>query len=133
MNPLLVVKHRLGTIETRPSYLIRFLFLNCQRPQIIKKLTTFFLGNGITLSPEIRLYKICSDKYISPVANTMSNLYFKWQRNRFKTHMFHYYDVQHLRFLWINGSSLNQTETVQPEATVMDFGISGCYSQRTPR
>ena len=50
--------------------------------------------------------------------------------NRFKPHMFHYYDVQHRRFLWINGSSLNQTETVQPEVTVMDFGIDGCYSQR---
>jgi hypothetical protein len=33
--------------------------------------------------------------------------------------------------LWINGSSLNQTETVEPEVTVMDFGIDGCYSQRT--
>ena len=50
--------------------------------------------------------------------------------NRFNPHMFHYYDVQHRRFLWINGSSLNQTETVQPEVTVMDFGIDGCYSQR---
>jgi hypothetical protein len=25
---------------------------------------------------------------------------------------------------------MNQTETVQPEVTVMDFGIDGCYSQR---
>ena len=44
--------------------------------------------------------------------------------------MFHYYDVQHRQFLWINGSSLNQTETVEPEVTVMDSGIDGCYSQR---
>ena len=60
----------------------------------------------------------------------MSNLYLKWQRNCFKPYTFHYYDVQHRRFLWSNGSSLNQTETVQPEVTVMDFGIDGCYSQR---
>jgi len=48
LNPLLVVEHRRGTIETWPSYIIRFLFLNCPRPQIIKKITAFFYGNGIT-------------------------------------------------------------------------------------
>ena len=123
-----MVEHRLDTIETWPSCIIRFLFLNCPTRKIIKKLTAFFYGNGITLSLAIKLYQICNDKYTSPVANTMSNLYLKWQRNRFKPHMFHYYDVQHRRFL--NGSSLNQREIVQPEVTVMDFGIGGCYSQR---
>jgi len=55
VNHLLVVEHRLSTIETGPSYIIRFLFLNCPRPQIIKKITAFFYGNGITLSLAIRL------------------------------------------------------------------------------
>ena len=86
LNPLLVVEHRLGTIETWPSYIIR-LFFNCPRPQIIKKIAAFFYGNGITLYLAIRLYQICNDKYNSPVANTMSNLYLKWQRNRFKPHV----------------------------------------------
>jgi len=63
----------------------------------------------------------------------MGNLYLKWQRNRFKPHMFRYYDIQHQQFLWIDGSSLNQTETVQPEVTIMDFGNDGRYSQRVPR
>jgi len=44
--------------------------------------------------------------------------------------MFHYYDVHLRRFLWINGSSLNQREIVQPVVMGMDFGIDGCYSQR---
>jgi len=55
VNPLLVVEHRLGTIETWPSYIISYLFLNCPRPLIIKKMTAFFYGNGLTLSPAIRL------------------------------------------------------------------------------
>ena len=46
VNPLLVVEHRLGTIETWPSYIISFLFLNCPRPQIIRKLLPFFMGTG---------------------------------------------------------------------------------------
>ena len=129
LNPLLVVEHRLDTIETWPSYIIRFLFLNCPTRKIITTLTAFFYGNGISLSLAIKLYQICKDKYTSPAANTMSNLYLKWKRNRFKPHMFHYYDVHLRRFLWINGSSMNQREIVQPVVTVMDFGIDGCYSQ----
>jgi len=112
LNPLLVVKHRLDSIEKWPSYIIRFLFLNCPKRRIITTLTAFPYGNGITLSLAIKLYQICNDKYTSPVANTMSNLYLKWQRNRFKPHMFHYYVVHIRRFQWINGSSLNQREIV---------------------
>ena len=59
----------------------------------------------------------------------MSNVYLKWQRNRFKPHMFYYYIVLHRHFLWINVSTLNQMETVEPEMTVKDFGIDGCYAQ----
>ena len=130
LNPLLVVEHSLDSIEIWPSYIIRFLFLNCPKRKIITTLTAFFYGNGITLSLAIKLYQICNDRYTSPVANTLSNLYLKWQRKRFKPHMFHYYDVNLRRYLWINGSSLNQREIVQPAVTVMDFGIDGCYSQR---
>jgi len=85
---------------------------------IIKKITAFFYGNGITLSLVIKVYQICNDKYTSPVANTMSNLHLKWQRNTFKQHTFHYYDVQNRQFLLINGSSMNQTKTVKQEVTV---------------
>jgi len=130
VNPLLEAEHRLGTIETWLPFIIRYLFLNCPRPLIIKKLTAFFYGNGITLYLAIRLYQICNDKCTSPVATTISNLYLKWQRNRFNPHIFHYYNVQQRQFLWINGSTLNQMETVEPEVMVMDFGIDCCYSQR---
>ena len=129
LNPLLEAEHRLGTIETWASFIIRYIFLNCTGPLIIKKFTAFFYGNGITLSLAIRLYQTCNDKYTSPVATSMSNLYLKWQRNRFKPHMFHYYNVHQRQFLWINGSNLNQMETVEPEVTVMDFGFVG-YVQR---
>ena len=92
-NPLIEAEHRLDSIETWPSYIIRYLFINCPRPLIIKKLTAFFYGNGITLSLAIRMYQICNEKYNFPVATTMSNLYFKWQRNRFKPQFFQYYNV----------------------------------------
>ena len=46
MNTLLVVENRLDTIETWPSYIIRFLFLNCPRPQLLRKLLPYFMGMG---------------------------------------------------------------------------------------
>jgi hypothetical protein len=35
-----------------------------------------------------------------------------------------YYNMLHQIFVWINGRALRQLETLQPEVTVMDFGIS---------
>jgi len=42
MNPLQVMEQRDDTIEAWPSYIIRYLFLNCPRPLIIKKITALF-------------------------------------------------------------------------------------------
>ena len=160
VNPLHVAEHRVGTIATWPSYIIHYLFLNCPRPFIIKKVTAFFYGNGIALSLAIRLYQICNDKYTSPVAKTMSSLYLKWQRNRFKPHV---------SLLWCSTSAVpmdqrfdsepngncgtrsddhglwnrwllfsmrcrdkkQSMETAGTEVTFMDFGFIGCYVQCT--
>jgi hypothetical protein len=37
--------------------------------------------------------------------------------------MFEYYSVLHRQFLWINCLALNRLQTVEPEVTVMDYGI----------
>jgi hypothetical protein len=44
--------------------------------------------------------------------------------------MSEYYNVRLHKFIWINGTALNQLEEVKPEVTVMDFGIdcTGCSS-----
>jgi hypothetical protein len=44
--------------------------------------------------------------------------------------MSEYYNVRLHKFIWINGTSLNQLEEVKLEVTVMDFGIecTGCSS-----
>ena len=40
------------------------------------------------------------------------------------------YYVRLHKFIWINGTELNQLQKVKPEVTVMDFGIdcTGCSS-----
>jgi hypothetical protein len=44
--------------------------------------------------------------------------------------MSEYYNVRLRKFIWINGTALNQLEEVKPEVTVMDYGIdcTGCSS-----
>jgi hypothetical protein len=44
--------------------------------------------------------------------------------------MSEYYNVRLHKFIWINGTALNQLEEVKPAVTVMDFGIdcTGCSS-----
>jgi hypothetical protein len=37
--------------------------------------------------------------------------------------MSEYYNVRLHKFIWINGTALNQLEEIKPEITVIDFGI----------
>jgi len=45
------------------------------------------------------------------------------KRCRYKIQMSEYYKVRPHKFIWINGTAVNQLEEVKPEVTVMDFGI----------
>jgi hypothetical protein len=43
MNPVLrALEHRLGPVDTWPSYILRFIFLDLPSPTVVKKLTAFF-------------------------------------------------------------------------------------------
>ena len=128
-NPLIRVEHRLGNIETWPSSIIGYLFLVIPSRRIIKNLTAFFYGNGISPSLASTLYELCNVNYTANVASIMRNFYLHWQRHRFEKHLAHYYDIRLQRYLWINGSNLNQREDVHPVVTVIDFGIEGCHTQ----
>jgi len=129
-NPLIWVEQRLGNTETWPSSIIGYLFLVIPKRRIIKHLTAFFYGNGISPTLSIKLYEHCNGNYAANVASIMRNFYFQWQMHRFGKHLAHYYDIQLRRYLWINGSHLNQREVVQPIVTIVDYGIEGCHTHR---
>jgi hypothetical protein len=42
--------------------------------------------------------------------------------------MSEYYNMRLHKFIWINGTALNQLEDIKPEITLMDIGIdcTGC-------
>jgi hypothetical protein len=119
------VEQHLGQIDTWPTYIIRYLFIDVPKPGIVRELAAFFYGNDIPVSVASQLYNACNDKYNLQVNEYICGLYSHWQRCRYKIHMSEYYNVRLHKFIWINGTALNQLEEVKPEVTVMDFGI-GC-------
>ena len=46
-----------------------------------------------------------------------------WHTHRFKPHMAEYWNMRLGKFIYINGSLLNQSEPMLPEVTTIDFGI----------
>jgi hypothetical protein len=129
-NPLRVVEQCLGIVDTWPSSIIWFLFLERPTHRAIKLLSAFFYGSYTPPSLATKLYELCNIHFTSLVGGKMRNYYIDWQGRGCTPHLSQYYDIQLRRFLWINGSSLNQREVVQPEVTVMDFGFEGCFPQR---
>jgi hypothetical protein len=51
-----VVESHLGHIDMWPSYVIEYLFVNTSTPEVVKDLTAFFFGNGVSKSLAYRLY-----------------------------------------------------------------------------
>jgi hypothetical protein len=60
---LLVRVKRLGPINTRPTYIIRFFFVDIPTPIIVKKLTAFKVGNGVDVNIAADLYLLCNDEW----------------------------------------------------------------------
>jgi len=97
-NPLLVVEQRRGDVDTWPSH-VGYLFLEFPTRSIIKQLTAFFYGNGISPSLAVGLYELCNEDYTSLVGSSMRTFYWEWQRKRFTPHLSQYYDIHLRQFL----------------------------------
>jgi len=57
------VEQHLGQIDTWPTYIISYLFIDVPKPRIVRKFTAFFYGNDIPESIASQLYNACNDKY----------------------------------------------------------------------
>jgi len=124
------IKQHLGQIDTWPTYIMKYLFIDVAKSRIVRKLTAFFYGNDIPVSIASQLYNACNDKYNLQLTEYICDLYSQWQGCRYKIHMSECYNVRLHKFIWINGTALNQLEEVKTEVTVIDFGMdcTGCSS-----
>jgi len=60
MSLLQAVEDHLGSIDTWPSYIIQYLFVDTPTPQVVEELTAFFIGNGVPKALAYRLYHACN-------------------------------------------------------------------------
>jgi len=70
--PLLVLERLLGDVETLPSHIIGFLFLELPTRSITKRLAAFFYGNDICPSLAERVYELCNAHYNPLVGSALA-------------------------------------------------------------
>jgi hypothetical protein len=95
MSLLYAVEDHLGPIDTWPSYIIEYLFLQTPTPEAVKKLAAFFSGNCVSMSSAYRLYHACN-----PAARTTQHVraffkvrHFLWQNSSYVLYRSTYYNV----------------------------------------
>ena len=108
------VENHLGSIDTWPSYIIRYLFVDTTTPHVVKELSAFFFGNDVPKALAYRLYQACNPTTTKHVRELFYEWYFIWQKSKYKRHMFMYYNMCMKKFVYLNGSCLNQLEHVEP-------------------
>jgi len=122
MNPLQKVEDIVGeAVENWPTYVIYNMFLEKPSRTTVKKVAAFMFGNCVPLHKALDCFIACVNKYSYFITVTMQEFYYLWNKYPTQKHKAQYYSINLKRWIWINGTYLNQTETVQPEITVMDF------------
>jgi len=122
------VEQHLGPLDTWPTYIIRYLFVDFPSPPIVKGLSAFFSGNNVPVYIASQLYLACNDTCNIHATNYMYQLYLRWQRCMYRFHMFEYYNVLKRKYIWTNGKAFNQKEEVSSIMRTPQLGIvnTGC-------
>ena len=115
----------LGQLDSWPTYILQFLFIDHPSPvrsKKLKRVMAFFYGNDVPLELACTFYNACNGTAPRFVVEQSRQWYCVWQSSRYERHMADYYSMISKKFININGSLLNQLELVLPEVTTMDFG-----------
>lgn len=105
MYLLTALESRLGSVDTWPSYILRFLFVDLPNAATIRRVAGFFYGNGVEYYLAAEFYGLCSPSAGIAVKEHVHWLYLHWQRSPGKRRVA-YYDVAARRHLYLNGWSL---------------------------
>jgi hypothetical protein len=87
-----LLEQQLRLIDTWPTYIIRYLFVDVLSSPIFKRLAAFFYGNGVPVYTAAHLYWACNDTCNLRETNYMYLLYLHWQPcmylpSMYKSHM----------------------------------------------
>ena len=115
MNLLEIIEEHLGADDLWPSSILTYLFIDRPSPvrsDRLKKVIAFFYGNDVPQALACRLYDACNATASRFVAEQFQEWYYVWRTERCKPHMAEYWNMPLGRFIYINGSLLNQSEPV---------------------
>jgi len=83
MSLLQAVEDHLGSIDTWPSYIIQYLFVDTPTPQVVEELTAFFIGNCVPMALAYRLYHACNPTTTNELVRELFySRYFIWQTSK---------------------------------------------------
>jgi hypothetical protein len=127
------VEQKLGLIDTWPTYIIQYPFVDVPSAHIVKVLSAFFFGNDVPVYIVTQLYRTCNYTCNIHATNYMYQLYLHWQPcmnvpSVYKFHMLQYYMLIRKHF-WINGKCFyNQGGEIYSEMNTIQLDIenTGC-------
>ena len=112
MSLLYAVEVYLGPIDSWPSYIIEYLFVNSPTPEVIKELTAFFFGNDVPESLAYRLYNTCNPTTTASVRELFYVRYSLWQKSKYILHRTKYYDTTLKKYMYLRGSYYTQFDPI---------------------
>jgi hypothetical protein len=125
-----LVEKELGPIDIWPTHILCYLCVDAPNPRIIKKLSAFFFGNELPYGLAWRLYKACNPTVTQDAFETVYDLYSVWRKSWNTPQKCEYYNMRIGKYVYINGSFLNQLELARSEVTVMQFELEGTGCQK---
>jgi hypothetical protein len=126
MYLLAVFESRLGSIDTWPSYILRFLFIDQPNSATVRRVAGFFCGNGIECSLAAEFYGLCSQYAGIAVKAQIYRLYQHWQNSPWTHHKIEYYNVRLQRHIYLNGECCRlQEESVVSVPAPLALGPEG--------
>jgi hypothetical protein len=112
------LEDRLGRIDTCPTLILRYLFLEEPSPRSTHILASFLFGNWIALDVAIQFYALCIGRSPCYIHENMSSIYTAWQHDVSSRHLTLYYDMMVERLMYINGNQCLE----RTEPPTFDFG-----------
>jgi hypothetical protein len=113
------VNNRLGTMESWPSYILRYLFVENSVQERLKVLCAFFYSNGLPCHLAYQLYYMCNPYTTIKIKVQVKTYYNNWIKNLHTADKMYYYNLRVKDFFYVNS-----IKHVLPKITVVDFGIN---------
>ena len=103
MYLLAELESRLSTIDSWPSYILRFLFVDQSNYVTVGRVAAFFFGNGIEWNLAAEFYGLCSQAAGLAEAEQIYLLYQHWQHGPQTFRGVEYFNMLTRRHLYLDG------------------------------